>query len=86
MTETKVLLIAGKTGYVARGIVWLIIGWMFSKAAIHSNSSEAGDTSKAFSFLQSGSYGSYLLGAVALGLIFYGILNFIRARHERFNV
>jgi hypothetical protein len=83
--NNKVLLIAGKAGYPARGIVWLIIGWMFLKAAIHSNSSEAGDTSKAFGFLANAAYGSYLLGAVALGLIFYGIFNFIRARYEQFS-
>ena len=83
--NSNLLLIAGKAGYIARGIVWLIIGWMFVKAALHSNSSEAGDTSKAFSFLENAAYGSYLLGAVALGLIFYGIFNFIRAGHERFS-
>lgn len=81
----NLLLMAGKGGYTARGIVWMIIGWLFMKAAIHANSSEAGDTSKAFSFLKNGAYGSYLLGAVALGLVFYGIFNFIRARHETFN-
>jgi hypothetical protein len=80
------LLIAGKTGYVARGIVWMIIGWMFMQAALHSDSSEAGDTSKAFSFLESAAYGSYLLGAVGLGLISSGVFNFIRARHEKFHV
>lgn len=81
--NNKLLFIAGKTGYVARGIVWLIIGWMFMQAALHSNSSEAGDTPKAFSFLEHAAYGSYLLGAVGLGLVCYGIFNFIRARHEQ---
>lgn len=81
-----VLRIAGKVGYVARGIVWLIIGGMFGKAALYSNSSEAGDTSKAFSFLADAAYGTYLLAAVGLGLVGYGIFNFIRARHERFHV
>ena len=81
----KMLLNAGKIGYVARGIVWLIIGWLFAKAALHSNSSEAGDTSKAFKFLADASYGAYLLGAVGAGLICYGIFNFIRARYENFN-
>jgi hypothetical protein len=79
----KLLLAAGKTGYVARGIVWLILGWLFTKAALHSNAKEAGDTSKAFSFLEA-SYGPYLMAAVALGLICYGIFNFIRVRYETF--
>jgi hypothetical protein len=83
-SNTKTLLLAGKIGYIARGIVWLIIGWLFIKAALHSNSSEAGDTSKAFKWLSEASYGSYLLAAIALGLICYGVFNFIRARYENF--
>jgi hypothetical protein len=84
--NNKLLRIAGKIGYVARGIVWLIIGWLFAKAALHSNSSEAGDTSKAFGFLAEAAYGTYLLAGTGLGLVCYGIFNFIRARHERFNI
>jgi len=80
----KVLLKSGKIGYVARGIVWLILAWLFGKAWWHSNASEAGDTAKAFQFLESASYGSYLLGALGLGLLCYGIFNFIRARYETF--
>jgi hypothetical protein len=80
----RVLLKAGKIGYVARGIVWVIIGWLFIKAAMSSNSSEAGDTSKAFSFLADAAYGSYLLAILAIGLICYGVFNFIRARYQSF--
>lgn len=80
--NNKLFPIAGKIGYVARGIVWLILGWMSGKAALHSNSAEAGDTSKAFSFLAEASYGSYLLAATAVGLICYGLFNFIRVRHD----
>jgi hypothetical protein len=78
------LLTAGKVGYVARGIVWLLIGWLFAKAALHSNAAEAGDTSKAFAFLHGASYGTYLLGAVGVGLVCYGVFSFVRARYERF--
>ncbi|MFN2439614.1 MAG: DUF1206 domain-containing protein [Chitinophagaceae bacterium] len=78
------LLLSGKIGYAARGVVWLIIGWLFSKAAWSAKASEAGDTAKAFRFLESTNYGSYLLGAVGLGLLCYGIFNFIRARYETF--
>ncbi|HEY0899358.1 MAG TPA: DUF1206 domain-containing protein [Sphingobacteriaceae bacterium] len=81
----EVLLGAGKIGYVARGIVWLVIAWLFFKAALKASSAEAGDTAKAFGWLQEATYGSYLLGAVGIGLIFYGVFNFIRARYENFN-
>ncbi|WP_036679467.1 DUF1206 domain-containing protein [Daejeonella oryzae] len=84
-SNKEILLMAGKIGYVARGVVWLVIAWLFFNAAIHSNSSEAGDTSEAFSFLENAAYGTYLLAAVGLGLICYGTFNFIRARYENFN-
>ncbi|RYZ00853.1 MAG: DUF1206 domain-containing protein [Chitinophagaceae bacterium] len=74
---------AGKVGYCARGAVWLLLGWLFGKAALHSNAREAGDTSRAFGFLSDGGYGSYVMAAIGLGLLCYGVFNFIRARHER---
>lgn len=83
-TASRNLLRAGKIGYVARGIVWLILAWLLFKASFQSDSREAGDTGKAFHFLETASFGSYLLGALGIGLICYGIFNFIRARFERF--
>ena len=83
-TSNTVLLNAGKVGYVARGIVWLIISWLLLKATLKSDSGEAADTSGAFTFLENSTYGSYLFGAVSLGLVCYGIYNFIRARYEHF--
>jgi hypothetical protein len=77
-----VLLKSGKIGYVARGLVWLLMSFLFFRSALYSNASEAGNTSKAFEFLKGSSYGSYLLAAVALGLICYGTFNFVRARYE----
>lgn len=80
----KLLLGAGKIGYVARGVVWILIGWMFAKAAFHAKAEKAGDTSDALGFLSEASYGSYLLGSVGFGLLCYGLFNFIRARYEQF--
>jgi len=84
-TTSSVLVKAGKLGYAARGIVWLIISWLLVSATIHHNSAEAGDTIKAFQFLEEATYGSYLLGAVGFGLACYGVFNFLRARFEKFN-
>jgi hypothetical protein len=83
-TGSALLLRSGKVGYISRGIVWLILAYLFLKAALHDNSSEAGDTGKAFSFIEDSTFGSYLLGALGIGLIAYGIFNFIRARYETF--
>ena len=81
---SDLLLKAGKTGYIARGLVWIIISYLMGRAAFYKNASEAGDTSKAFQFVEQGSYGSYVLGAIGIGLIAYGIFSFVRARYERF--
>ena len=81
---SKTLLLAGKIGYVSRGIVWLMIAWLLFRAAFESDSSEAGDTGKAFHFLETASFGSYMLAALGIGLVCYGGFNFIRARFERF--
>lgn len=82
--KQKILLGSGKLGYMARGIVWLLIAWLFLKAAINANAGEAGNTSKAFSFVSESGYGSYLLGAISFGLICYGIFSFVRAGYEDF--
>jgi len=76
---------SGKVGYIARGIVWLILAYLLLRAALHANAAEAGNTSKAFRFLEGSPMGSYLLGALGLGLAAYGIFNFLRAKYERFD-
>ena len=81
-----VMIRAGKIGYIARGIVWIIIAYLFLKAALNANPNEAGGSGSAFQFLENSSYGSYLLGAVAIGLIFYGVFMFMRARYQVINV
>ncbi|MBF9255548.1 DUF1206 domain-containing protein [Pontibacter sp. 172403-2] len=76
---------AGKIGYVARGIVWIVIGYLFLKAALQANANQAGGSDSAFQWLENSSYGSYILGAVALGLICYGIFMFMRAKYQAIN-
>jgi hypothetical protein len=82
--HSSLLLRSGKVGYVSRGVVWLVIAFLFLRAAFSAAASEAGDTGKAFRFIESSPFGSPLLGLLGLGFIAYGIFNFIRARYERF--
>jgi len=74
---------AGVAGYSARGAVWIVIGWLFIKAAVNANPTYAGGSDKAFSWLQNGWYGSLLLAIVAIGLLCYGIFMFMRARYQQ---
>jgi hypothetical protein len=83
--SSQFLLRAGKIGYVSRAFVWLTIAYLVFKSALHAKSQEAGNTGDAFQFLKSSPFGSYLLGLLALGLICYGVFNFIRAAYEKFD-
>lgn len=76
---------AGLIGYVARGIVFLILGYFLGVAAANSNPKEAQGTKEAFDFLQ-GNFGNVLMGLVAIGLIGYGVFMFVRARYERISI
>ncbi|WP_114781583.1 DUF1206 domain-containing protein [Botryobacter ruber] len=78
----KTLIRAGKVGYAARGIVWMVIGFLFMRAAMSANPSEAGGSGQAFQFIEQNTFGSFILGAVAIGLICYGVFMFVRARYE----
>jgi hypothetical protein len=77
----KSLIAAGKLGYIARGIVWIIIGYLFLQAAIQSDPSEAGGTTSVFQYLEK-EYGPVILGIIALGLLCYGVFMFVRARYQ----
>lgn len=83
--ERKAYKRAGQFGYIARGIVFAIIGYFLGRAAMEYNPEKAKGTEQALSFLQDSSYGPYLLGAVAIGLIAYGVFMFVKAKYKRFN-
>ncbi len=72
----------GKAGFVARGIVIGIIAYTLMRAAVQANASQAQGTEGAFSFIQSSSYGSILLGIVAIGLACYGVFQIVKARYR----
>jgi len=72
----------GRAGYLARGIVFVIIGGFLVLAAINGNSSEARGIGGALESLQSQPYGWVLLGVTALGLVAFGIFGLAQARYR----
>ena len=77
----EVLIRSGQIGYVARAIVWLIVGYFLLEAAMQGDSSEAGDSHTALNYLEY-EYGILTLATVSLGLVCYGIFMFARAKYQ----
>ncbi|WP_373058281.1 DUF1206 domain-containing protein [Zunongwangia sp. H14] len=74
----------GKLGLAARGTILAILAYFFIHAAIVSNTTDIKGTADAFSFLQEFSYGSWLMGLVAAGLVCYSIYVFMMVRYRKF--
>lgn len=74
---------AARAGVAARGVVFLVIAYFLARAAIDYNPGEARGLQGALEALRSQAYGPWLLGAVALGLIGYGLFEIVKARYRR---
>ena len=73
----------GRIGFAALGAVNVVIGIFLIIAAVRHNAGEAKGIGDALSTLAQRPYGGALLGAVALGLIAYGVYTFAEARYRR---
>jgi len=71
----------GQIGLIARGTVFGIIGVFLVLAAMHAG--EARGLSGALRALEQRSYGQWLLGIVAIGLVAYGFYMLVQARFRR---
>jgi len=82
----KWAIFSGRWGYMARSVVFAILGGFLVEAALHANPRQAKGIGSALDLLAEQSYGPFLLGIVAVGLISYGIFMLIEARYRRFSV
>lgn len=73
----------GVVGYIAKGIALGIIGILLIAAGVTSDSEKAAGFDGALKSLLDLPYGPWLLGAVGVGLIAYGVFQFARARYTR---
>jgi hypothetical protein len=73
---------AGVVGHVARFVVFGLTGFFVTKAAIDYNPKEAIGLDGALQKLAHASYGPYLLGVTAFGLVCYGIYCLVDARYR----
>jgi hypothetical protein len=82
-TEDTWITWIGRAGLGARGVVLLLIGWFFIRAARQADPGQSGGLSRALDTLAGQHYGRWLLGGVAVGLIAYGIYALVEARYRR---
>lgn len=73
----------GRLGFAARGAVFLVIGVFLGLAGLQSNPQQARGLGGALETLARQPFGPFLLGAVALGLVAYGVFMFVMARYRR---
>lgn len=73
---------AARAGLTARGVVFVLIGWLAYKVSRYE-AAEMPGIEGALRTLQRQPYGAYLLGAVAVGLGGYGLFELARARYRR---
>jgi hypothetical protein len=73
---------AGVVGYLARAVVFALIGVFLIRAALEYDPKEAIGIDGALQKLADQTFGPLLLGVVAAGLIAYGLFYFVRARYR----
>ena len=73
----------GKWGYSAQGVVFCLIGAFLVSAAAHSDPRRVQGLDGALQSLAQQTYGPWVLGFVAAGLVAYGLFMFVEARYRQ---
>lgn len=82
-SERDVAVGLGRFGMFARGVSFLVIGWVVVQAGIHHDAGQAKGFGGAFLFLLNQPYGRWLMGIIALGFVSLGLHSFACARWVR---
>jgi hypothetical protein len=77
------VVIAGKVGYIGKGIALVAVGVLFITAAIQHRADKATGMDGALRSLRDLPAGEVVLLGIALGLAAYGVYSFARARYAR---
>lgn len=80
-TAGRAIIGLGIGGYVAKGIALLAVGGLVVTAAVASDSAQSTGLDGGLRSLLELPFGAWILGAVGIGLIAYGVYCFARARY-----
>lgn len=80
--EDRWYTVLGVAGHLARAVVFLLIGVFLVRAAWDYDPGKAIGLDEALAKLAREAYGAYLVGAVAAGLLAYGLFCFVQARYR----
>lgn len=75
--------LSGRVGYAARGVIFIVVGFLLMRAARTYNPAHARGLDGALQLLARTPFGRYLLFAVAAGLAAYGVYTLVEARYRR---
>lgn len=75
--------IAGRVGYIAKGIALVAVGVLFITAAIQHRAGKVTGLDGALHSMLDLPFGQVILLGIALGLVAYGVYSFARARYAR---
>ncbi|MHA7263106.1 DUF1206 domain-containing protein [Arthrobacter sp. TMN-37] len=73
----------GTVGYIAKGVALAVLGFLLILAAVRNNPEESTGLDGALKTLAGQPFGIWILGAVAVGLICYGLFLMVRSRYQR---
>jgi hypothetical protein len=79
----KVFTAFGVFGHLARAVIFALMGYFLIKAAIDYDPKEAVSLDGALAKLANSAGGPFVLGAVAVGLLGFGLYSFMDARYRR---
>jgi hypothetical protein len=84
--ETRWARKAGKWGYSARGVVFVITGIFLAFAGLRSNPGEARGLEGVLDAVAARPFGQLMLAVVAVGLACYGVYCFVEAKYRRVSI
>jgi hypothetical protein len=81
--EERVITMLGRIGFVSLGVVFAVVGWFLIKAAVDFQADAVVNLGGALATLARATYGKWLLGATACGLLVYAAFGFAQVRYHR---